>query len=117
MPARQADIAVTIVYEGREHVLRTYTHEYRSLMALIYDKLYVINFGDCKGIGRCGTCHVRLPEYAEETLLERSGNEPNTLGKMTGVLPTSRLSCHIPIDERLHGLRVEIMQDEEPGLY
>lgn len=117
MPTRQADIAVTIVYEGREHVLRTYTHEYRSLMALVYDKLYVADFGDCKGIGRCGTCHVRLPEHAEETLLVRAGNEPNTLAKMTGVAPTSRLSCHIAIDDRLHGLRVEVMQIEDPGLY
>jgi ferredoxin, 2Fe-2S len=117
MSTRQADIAVTLVYEGREYVLRTYTHEYRSLMALIYDKLYLADFGDCKGIGRCGTCHVLLPGDAEETLLVRSGNEPTTLGKMTGVLPTSRLSCHIPIDARLHGLRVEIMQVEEPGLY
>lgn len=117
MSTRQAHIIVTVLYEGREYVLRTYAREYRSLMALIYDKLYVVNFGDCKGIGRCGTCHVRLPEYAEGTLLIRSGNEPNTLGKMTGVLPTSRLSCHIPIDERLHGLLVEILQDEAPGLY
>jgi ferredoxin, 2Fe-2S len=117
MSTRQANIAVTIVYEGREYVLRTYAQEYRSLMALIYDKLYVVDFGECKGIGRCGTCHVRLPDHAGEALLTRSGNEPTTLGKMTGVLPTSRLSCHIPIDERLHGLRVEIMQVEEPGLY
>jgi 2Fe-2S ferredoxin len=114
--SRARDIEVIVTCEGREHRLQTYAHEYRSLMALIYDKIYIVNFGDCKGIGRCGTCHVHLLEY-NEALLLRTGNEDTTLGKMPVTLPTSRLSCHIPIDEQVHGLHVAIVNDEELGLY
>lgn len=34
-----------------------------------------------------------------------------------GVWSTSRLPCHIPIDEHLHGRRIEIVQDKTPGSY
>jgi len=61
--ARDRDIQVNVLCAGKRYELRTYAHEYRSLMALIYDKVYLEDFGDCKGIGRCGTCHVLLLDY------------------------------------------------------
>jgi ferredoxin len=45
------DITVTICYEG---------NEYRSLMMLIYDQIYPEGFGECLGMGKCGTCLVEI---------------------------------------------------------
>jgi ferredoxin, 2Fe-2S len=116
MSSRMRDITVVVINDGKEFVFHTYTGEYRSLMALIYDKIYIADFGDCKGIGRCGTCHVHLLNYEGE-LLNREGNEETTLSKMPVTEPNSRLSCQISIDERIHGLRVEVIHDDELGLY
>jgi ferredoxin, 2Fe-2S len=116
MSIRKRDIELFVKCEGKDYTFLTYTNEYRSLMALIYDKIYVENFGDCKGIGRCGTCHVHLLNYKGE-LLKREGNEETTLHKMPLTEPSSRLSCQILIDERIHELHVEVVHDDDLGLY
>jgi ferredoxin, 2Fe-2S len=116
LSARARDIEVKVIHEGKEFVFHTYAGEYRSLMALIYDKIYIDNFGDCKGIGRCGTCHVHLLNYTGD-LLKREGNEEATLGKMPVTISNSRLSCQILIDEKINGLSVEVVLDDELGLY
>jgi 2Fe-2S ferredoxin len=79
---------------------------------LIYDKLYIENFGECKGTGRCGTCHIHILDYAGE-LLSKEGNENTTLSKMTFVQANSRLACQITVDSKLHGLRIEVVQDND----
>ncbi len=116
MSIRKRDIEIFVNCEGKDYTFQTYANEYRSLMALIYDKIYIENFGDCKGIGRCGTCHVHLLDYEGE-LLKREGNEQTTLSKMPVTLPNSRLSCQILMNEVVNGLRVEIVVDGDLGLY
>jgi ferredoxin, 2Fe-2S len=116
MSIRKRDIELFVNCEGKDYTFQTYTNEYRSLMVLIYDKIYVENFGDCKGIGRCGTCHVHLLN-GEGELLQREGNEQATLDKMPVTEPRSRLSCQILIDEKINGLCVEVVDDGELGLY
>jgi 2Fe-2S ferredoxin len=116
MMSNNRTIKVTVLCEGKEYILETYVHAYRNLMMLIYDNIYLENFGDCKGIGRCGTCHVQLLHY-DDALLTRVANENTTLGKMPIVKTTSRLACHILVDERIDGLVVEIMRDDDLGLY
>lgn len=111
-----SEILFFIEYQGKEHTIVTYQHEYRSLMALLYDKLYVENFGDCKGIGRCGTCHVKV-DNSEVSLLQRVGNEHTTLSKMENVSNNSRLSCHILITQDIHNARFTIADDGNIGLY
>lgn len=108
-------MAVYVTIDGREHVFHTYPGEYRNLMMLIYDKVYIENFGECKGIGRCGTCHVHVLNRPD--LLQRQGNENTTLDKMSGTADNSRLSCHILLDAALDGLKVELVNGEDPGLY
>ena len=60
MVLQQCDIRFTIIDGDKERVVETYTSEYRNLMALITDKIYVEDFGDCQGMGRCGTCVVEI---------------------------------------------------------
>ena len=114
--AGKATIRFTVSHCGVTHEVITFPHEYRSLMALLYDKFYFEDFGECKGIGRCGTCHIIISEGQPE-LLVRSGNEQTTLSKMENVSSKSRLSCQIMITEALHDLHFEIVEDDDPGLY
>lgn len=104
---RKFDIGITVFLNGEKHVIATYRGEYRNLMALLYDKFFIEDFGECKGVGRCGTCHVYILDGKKEWL-EMEGNEPATLSKMDSVRPNSRLACQIMIDEKLHGLRIEV---------
>ena len=53
-------IHITVMYEGEAYELDTYEGEYRNLMMLIFDSLYTEEFGECKGMGRCGTCLVEV---------------------------------------------------------
>ncbi len=103
-------------YRGCKHEVTTYENEYRSLMALLYDKFYFEDFGDCKGIGRCGTCHVRVLTPSP-VLSVRHGNETTTLGRMENVTESSRLSCQILINDAIEQMHFEIIDDDNPGLY
>ena len=109
-------ISFVVTYRDVTLEVSTFRTEYRSLMALLYDKFYFDGFGDCKGIGRCGTCHIKI-ENGPPYLLQRTGNENTTLGKMENVSFNSRLSCQIQITEALDQLHFSIMDDGDPGLY
>ena len=109
-------ISFVVTYREVSLEVSTFRNEYRNLMALLYDKFYFDGFGDCKGIGRCGTCHIKI-ENGPADLLLRSGNEDTTLGKMENVSSNSRLSCQILITEALHQQRFTIMDDGDLGLY
>lgn len=100
MIARKYDIVFTIFFYGQQYTIKTYTGEYRNLMQLITDKIFVEDFGDCKGMGRCGTCLVQvLGLKGAACQLER--NEENTINK-SGIKNTNiRLSCQILINENL----------------
>ena len=79
-------------------------------MALLYDKLYIDDFGECKGMGRCGTCHIHIINPTGE-ILQRVGNEGATFAEMNSVLPNSRLACQIIIDNALDGLQIEVVSN------
>lgn len=100
MVIQKCDISFTIVDQNEEHIVETYAGEYRNLMSLISDKIYVEDFGECKGMGRCGTCVVEIIKTENEFLsLER--NEQATI-KKTGITnPNYRLACQILINSDL----------------
>ncbi len=114
--SRPFDISITVFLRGERHVIMTQPGEYRSLMVLLHDKFCLEDFGECKGTGRCGTCHVYLLNGAEE-LLNKSGNETTTLSRMDFAHSHSRLACQMVIDEKLHGLYIELVSGDEPGTY
>jgi ferredoxin, 2Fe-2S len=105
---RQLDIRITVIIQGEKFPVTTFKGEYRNLMMLLYDKFYLDGFGECKGIGRCGTCHIQIADCNRE-LLRKVGNENSTLSKMTGVANNSRLACQMDINEELDGSIIEII--------
>jgi ferredoxin, 2Fe-2S len=111
-----ASITFNITYRGSDHEIVTHSNEYTNLMSLLYDKFYFENFGDCKGIGRCGTCHVQI-QNGKSTLLTRARNEETTLGKMENAVQNSRLSCQILIDEQIQDAHFIVCDEGDLGLY
>lgn len=102
------NISVTICYEGEIYEIKTYTNEYRSLMMLIYDQIYPEGFGDCLGMGKCGTCQVEIiSSIHEPSYYER--NEEMTLLR-TGISGKEvHLACQIMIDEFIDGIKVNML--------
>jgi 2Fe-2S ferredoxin len=112
MIAHERNIVFTLIYFGEEIKLAAYDGEFRNLMALINEKIYVEDFGECKGIGRCGTCLVELRgSNALTSPIER--NEKSTLGKCAVKMPDLRLSCQVMINAGLHNTIIKIVEDRE----
>lgn len=104
-------IHFTAVYEGKKYELQTYHGEYRNLMVLLYEKIYIEDFGECKGMGRCGTCVVKVDGLpAAVNALER--NEERTLSKMCINESDVRLACQILVDKNLENINVQIIGGE-----
>lgn len=80
-------------------------------MVLIHQKIYVEDFGECRGIGRCGTCLIEIQTLKPLASSER--NELSTLAKCAVQIPGLRLACQIMIDEALHGAVVKIVEERE----
>ncbi len=84
------------------------THEYHSLMELLFDK-YAEEWGECKGRAWCGTCHI---DILEGNLTEKiAEDEKQTLSKIEGITHSSRLACQIPVNAELNGLVFKILGD------
>jgi 2Fe-2S ferredoxin len=90
--------------------IETYQGEFRNLMTLINEKIYVEDFGQCKGTGRCGTCLIETEGLANAAgRMDR--NEKSTLDKCTVKKEGLRLSCQIMISPALHHSRIKIVED------
>ena len=106
----QRSISVHISNAGEESIVKTHTNAYRNLMALLNNHLYLENFGECGGQGRCATCLVKI---SGSDLLRTpiTGKEQSTLEKMqlsgTGI----RLACQFLITEALDGCLIEIIEE------
>jgi ferredoxin, 2Fe-2S len=97
---REIDIEFIVLFGNKKYIIKTYQGEYRNLMQLITDKIFIEDFGDCKGMGRCGTCMVTITNWKNsEPLKER--NEAATLDKAGNDNKNIRLSCQILITENL----------------
>ena len=110
----ERDIKIKVRVYGQEHVLETYDGEYRNLMMLIYDRIYIDEFGECKGVGRCGTCHVYVLT-APAGLVFHDGVEHTTLSRLGNTNDTSHLACQIMVDKNLNGLGVEVAEESGYG--
>lgn len=112
MVIQKCDIKFTVIGEDETYVVETYTGEYRNLMALITDKIYVEDFGECKGMGRCGTCVVEIMQ-TENKFLSLERNEETTI-KKTGITdPNYRLACQILVNEELKNTTFRICYNYE----
>jgi 2Fe-2S ferredoxin len=112
MTERRRDICFTILNNDEKIEVATYEGEYRNLMVLINEKIYVEDFGECKGIGRCGTCLIVADGLAlSASIMER--NEKSTLQKCTAAYENLRLSCQVMINDGLQNAVIKIVEERE----
>lgn len=112
MTVRKRDICFTILYDDEKIEVTTYEGEYRNLMVLINEKMYVEDFGECKGIGRCGTCLI-VAEGLDYSASVMERNEKSTLQKCTAVFKNLRLSCQVMINDGLQNAVIKIVEERE----
>lgn len=102
-------IRFTVTGSGTIHKIETYIHEYPNLMFLLRDKLFLDDFGECGGVGRCATCVIRL-NGMEGNALKKDRNEPATLSKLGYTAENIRLSCQLYITTDLEDSQIEILE-------
>ena len=103
------EIKLTVYCGGESIIINTYPNEYRNLMMLIWDKIYIDEFGDCLGMGKCGTCLIEIVEMPLAlSFYER--NEEKTIRKAGISNANLRLSCQILVDEAINGLKLKIIR-------
>lgn len=96
--------------DGREHVLEGL--EGWRVMEVIRDWGLPME-AECGGAGICGKCHVQVARDWLDRLPEPHDEELDTLDKLDGVTPCSRLSCQILLTEELDGLQVQLASADE----
>jgi 2Fe-2S ferredoxin len=109
MNGRTHDIVFTVFFEEEEYKIHTYEGEYRSLMHLIYDKMYTEDFGVCKGMGKCGTCLVEVSGLKGASVLMEE-DEKSRIRKQDIKNENARLACQILISKDLENVNVRILQ-------
>ena len=104
----EKNIVVEVSYDGLQYELSTFTNEYRSLMMLIYDRIFTEGFGDCLGMGKCGTCIIEVTRKIQEPTAYTRNGDVNLLraGQFSRDI---YLSCQLMIDERMNGLTVRVL--------
>lgn len=111
MNDERKEISITIINAGDAHLVKTYLHQYRNLMVLLNNSIYLENFGECGGQGRCATCIVKAVGLkGNANSMER--NEAATIAKAGLADEAIRLSCQLLINEDLNGAVIEIKGDE-----
>lgn len=77
-------------------------------MMLIYDNIDTEGFGECLGMGKCGTCLVEIiSSNYQLSCYER--NEETTLLRSDHSAEELRLSCQIIIDEFINGVKLKVL--------
>ncbi len=112
MITKERDIQFTLIYFDEEKTVNTHEGEFRNLMILINEKIFVEDFGECKGIGRCGTCLVEV-EGLNGMNSEMDRNEKSTLEKCAVKKENLRLSCQIMIDHSLNNSLIKVVEERE----
>lgn len=67
--------------------------------------------GTCGGMMSCGTCHVYVAAEWVARLPAKSEDEQamlEAIGELVSLRPGSRLSCQIPMEPGLAGLRLSV---------
>jgi 2Fe-2S ferredoxin len=104
----EREITINIIRGEEKITLHAYPGEYRSLMLLLFDQVYYDDFGECKGMGRCGSCIVEVT-YTVASLPPSDRNENTTLTKLGVTDPTHRLSCQLLVDKSLHNSIITLL--------
>jgi 2Fe-2S ferredoxin len=108
---RTKKVVITVNYEGKQFILHTFPYEYRSLMHLLTDKLFIEGFGECSGMGKCGTCIIGVVS-SKYQLTGFDRNEQTTMNRIEGSGENLRLSCQIVADELVDGLEINLIEPD-----
>ncbi len=105
----ESKIVFTVLYAGDEYIIHTFSGEYRDLKTLIQDRLYLEDFGQCGGMGRCATCLIEIggPNGYFSSFRR---NEATTINRLSPHLTNVRLSCQIEIDSNLANSQVKVLE-------
>jgi 2Fe-2S ferredoxin len=95
---------------GQEHILAAGTG--RTVMEIVRDGGVDELLALCGGCLSCATCHVHVDPAFAELLPQMSEDEYELLDSSSHRDARSRLSCQIPMNEGLAGLRVIIAADD-----
>lgn len=69
---------------------------------------------ECGGNAMCATCHVYVEDAYQDRLPEVSNVEDELLESTAAErLPSSRLSCQLPVTEELDGMTVRLPETQE----
>ena len=79
----------------------------QTLMEAIRDAGFDELLAQCGGCMSCATCHVYI-EPGTAVLPPQGEDEDDLLSSSGHRQPNSRLSCQVPLDEAMAGLRVTI---------
>src|SRR6516165_8749160 len=84
----------------------------RTLMEVIRDNGFDELLSLCGGCCSCATCHVYVDEAYMAKLPAMSADENDLLDSSDHRVARSRLSCQVPLNEALDGMRVEIAPED-----
>lgn len=103
------DIKITVVdREGQAHQLEAPTDMAMNLMEVC--KAYELPVeGTCGGMAMCASCQCYV--LSDHELQERTPDEEAMLSEAFHVQENSRLGCQIPMEEKLEGLKVELVPE------
>jgi 2Fe-2S ferredoxin len=101
---------IVVTREGEETIVEA--SKGLSVMELIRDAGIDELLALCGGCCSCATCHVHVdPEWADK-LPKMSPDEDDLLDSSDNRVATSRLSCQIPFEPALDGMRVTIAPED-----
>jgi 2Fe-2S ferredoxin len=101
---------IVVTRKGTESVVETAAGV--SLMEAIRDNGFDELQALCGGCCSCATCHVYVDPSFAEKLPEMSRDENDLLSGSTHREATSRLSCQIPFEASLDGIKVTIAPED-----
>ena len=110
MGSTKIDIEFTVWAFGEEHRMKTHWGEYRDLRALLHDKLFLDEFGQCGGMGRCATCLVMV-QSSEKGLGILQRNEETTLIRNGQNNENIRLACQIAVDDTIANAYIQLLDN------
>jgi 2Fe-2S ferredoxin len=104
------EISFIITNSGHSHIVKTYNGEFRNLMVLLNNTIYLEGFGECGGQGRCATCLVEVSGLqGDANFMGR--NEKTTVNKINLAPSGLRLACQILVNEDLNDALIDISDE------
>ena len=101
---------IVVTRDGTETVVQG--DEGLSVMEVIRDHGFDELLALCGGCCSCATCHIHVDPAFAGKLPAMSDDENDLLDSSEDRNETSRLSCQIPFDDALDGIKVTIARED-----